>query len=693
MPPSLQPVPVAPPTFDTQSSRAPSEESHPPPSFRPNQPRKLRKARKDDGYDSEGYLSDSSKKKKKNKDRKNAVPPSHEAEFLSDGGYLSDTTKKKKKDKKGDKLTDGYVTDSSTKAQKKSAKKSSSRLEDGDLSEGGYLSEVSLKKKKTFFRLGSRSPSTSRKGGSSSDPLPPPVPALPPQAQAHPIADRFARSPVHSEEPDGGSVTPSIRTAYSPIPPSVNESLTPLTSAFVGRAWSPTSDSVRTANRPPSADLSLENLTSSSMSHETNQFSPDSPSMQSWEAVPYAHSRARSREAEGRALSPGSSSHEHLTPAAPRPHGVRFTPSTRFSPSESTFPVPPSPPEVPVAPDNRQMRPKISLPITSGLNSNPSSASPSPLHSILRNSPSMSSPSDSRPFLSPAPRPRTAPSPKPAFLRGASPSQSDLSIISSSEFIVPSPRPRFYDELPPPSPPPTGPLPDVPPSGGLYAQPIPSIKRGREAPFPARGVLPAEEASRLIETTLRARREALLARLADSGTGNRDSEFVGVDNDNIVPDMPWLAAETAPMPPPSPPPEEQREVEEDWPDDESVRPDIAEFYLYEPDGNRVSASIGGRADIVAGRRRSPDAPHDERSTYTYSYTPSTSGDARGDVESYYFGAPSDDEGVDDHSTEAQSRASFVDDERSHNMRERLIARVDALYGAEKVPPVPKLRPF
>lgn len=271
---------------------------------------------------------------------------------------------------------------------------------------------------------------------------------------------------------------------------------------------------------------------------------------------------------------------------------------------------------------------------------------------------------------------------------------------------MPSPRPRFYDELPPPSPPPTGPLPDVPSSGGLYSQPVPSIKRGREAPFPARGVLPAEEASRLIESTLRARREALLARLADSeaaeagpsGIGNDDNGFdVGVDG-SIVPDLPWLAAETSPMPPPSPPPEQQREDEQDWPDDESVRPDIAQFYLYEPSGERVSVS-GGVEEMISGRRRSPDAPHDERSSYTYSYTPSTvGGDARGDVESYYFGDPdttSDggaDDGADD-STEAQSRASFVDDERSHNMRARLIARVDALYGAEKVPPVPKLRPF
>ena len=716
MPPGPQPTIVSPPpTFDTQSIRAPSEESHAQSSIRPNQPRKLRKARKDDGYDSDGgYLSDSSKKKKKSKDRKNAGSSSHEADFTSDGGYLSDATKKtsdKKKDKKGNKVTDGYVTDSS-KTHHKLTKKSRPHLDDAEFSDGGYLSEVSVKKKKTFFRrLGSRSQPTSQKGGLSSESLPPPpVPALPPQQL--PIAERFSRSPVPFEHPDGSltSATPSIRTAYSPVPPSVDESVTTLTSAF-GRTWSPPpppSDSVMTATRPPSADLSLENWTSSSASHGVNQFSPVSPVMQSWEALPHVPPRAQSREAEGRSLSPGSS-HEQLSAAhaTSRPHGVRFTPSTRFSPSDSTFPIPPSPSEVSVAPDKRHQRPKISLPNTSALNLDPPSASPSPLHSILRNATPISSPSDSRPFLSPAPRSRMTPSPNPPFLRGVSPSLSDLSIISSSEFIVPSPRPRFLDDLPPPSPPPTGPLPEVPSSGGLYSQPIPSIKRGREPPFPARGVLPAEQASRIIESTLRARREALLARLADSeaeahavetghgGIGNGGNEFdVGID-DNIVPDMQWLA-EAASIPPPSPPPpEQQREEEQDWPDDESVRPDIAQFYLYEPSGN------GGGArdrDVIAGRRRSPDAPHDERSTYTYSYATSTAGDARGDIESYYFGVPDPanegnaDDVVDD-STEAQSRASFVDDERSQGMRARLIARVDALYGAEQFPPVPKLRPF
>ncbi|KAH9024864.1 hypothetical protein EDB85DRAFT_1894122 [Lactarius pseudohatsudake] len=719
-----KPAIVVPPlTLDVQYTRAPSEDSYSyaPSSLRSNQPRKLRKARKDDGDDSDGgYLSDSSKKKKKGKDRKNAGSSSHEADFVSDGGYLSDATKKssdkKKKDKKGDKVTDGYVTDSSTKTHHKLSKKSRAHVDDADLSDGGYLSEASVKKKKPFFRLGSRSPSTSRKAAVSIDSLPPPVPALPPPM--HPIADRFARSPVSFDQLDDGrlsSAAPSIRAAYSPVPPSLDGSVTPLPSVYRG-GWSPPprSDSMRTATRPSSVDLSTENFSSSSTSHENIQFAPVSP-MQAREAViPYDPPRGRSRDAESRTLSPGSS-HEQL-PAAPgalRQHGVRFTPSTRFSPSDGAFPIPPSPSEVSAAPEKRHLRPKISLPNTSTFNSNSSSTSASPLPSILRNAPPMSAPSDSRPFLSPVTRSRLTPSPgipNAPFLRGVSPSLSDISIISSSEFIVPSPRPRFFDELPPPSPPPTGPLPDVPSYGFFSQQQIPHIKRGRESPFPARGILPAEEASRLIEGTLRARREALLARLADSEAESRAAEMspggngddggngnepeVEVD-DNDVPDLPWLT-EDVPTPPASLPLEQQREDEQDWPDDESVRPDVAQFYLYAPSGNSNSGGVGGTEDSVARRRRTPDAPHDERSTYTDSYAASTAGrgDARADIESYYFGVPDaagDDSADDGEATE--SRASFVDDERSHSMRARLVARVDALYGTEKLPPVPKLRPF
>lgn len=207
---------------------------------------------------------------------------------------------------------------------------------------------------------------------------------------------------------------------------------------------------------------------------------------------------------------------------------------------------------------------------------------------------------------------------------------------------------------------------------------------------------------------MRARREVILARLADleveslaaemshNGDGNEFDD--GID-DNGVPELPWLR-EAVPAPMPLSPPEQQREDEQDWPDDESVRPDIAQFYLYAPSdsGDGDDGPDSGRS-VIARRRRTPDAPHDERSTYTYSYS-GGGGDARGDIESYYFGDPdiasdygSAEGGADNSTADSQSRASFVDDERSREMRQRFLARVDALYGPDKVPPVPRLRPF
>ncbi len=214
---------------------------------------------------------------------------------------------------------------------------------------------------------------------------------------------------------------------------------------------------------------------------------------------------------------------------------------------------------------------------------------------------------------------------------------------------------------------------------------------------------------------MRSRREALLARLADAeekalfeelasstdshGHGNSDEAGVSVDH-SVVPDLPWLS-EAALSPPESLPPEPLREEDErEWPDDESVRPDIAEFYLYNgandgDGGNRRKEVRREPEDVAARRRRTPDAPRDERSMYTDSYAASSF--AREDIESYYFRVPdhpSDDENEsirDD--GESQARPSFVDEERSQAMRARLIARVDAMYGKEKLPPVPKLRPF
>jgi len=224
---------------------------------------------------------------------------------------------------------------------------------------------------------------------------------------------------------------------------------------------------------------------------------------------------------------------------------------------------------------------------------------------------------------------------------------------------------------------------------GLHSQPH-STKRNRQPPFPLQGGSPVQGAPRLVERTQRTRQEALHAHLTEvqaeiQATALGD-DVHGDDRDDD--DLPWLAERVA-LEPPSPP----RNQEVDgyaWPEDEPVRPDIPQFYLYAP------PSPGGGAGLVI-KRPSPDVPDDERSTYTFSYS-ATSTDMRtstmtapmqSDVHSYYFGG-ADQDGDGD---ERLLHAHFVDDEPSNAMRARLIARADARYGLEKIPPVPKIRPF
>jgi hypothetical protein len=684
-----------------------SEDSHVSSLPPPHQPRKLRKARKDSDEGDGGYLSDGAKKKKKDKkDQKKSAGSSHEPEYLSEGGYLSDTTKrglekkKKQKDKKGDKMTEDRSSDSPVKIHK-STKKSRTPSDDGDISDGTYLSETSMKKKKTFFRLRSRSSSAARKGGASSDSPPPPVPALP--LTPLPSAGSFTRSPTLFNFPERG--LPSGGT------PTVDESSV-LTSSLSWRRWSPPppTDSSKATTRSLSVDTSAENSSSSS-SHETGWHSPFLPLAQTREVAPYGSQYPQSHEPESRVLSALNSREQApvSAPAAPRQHGVRFAPSRPFGSS----PISSSPSAANVTFGKQPPRPKTPPQIASPLYKSSSSSSsvlpslippvlhaPSPKLAPSDASPRLA-PSDTLPFLSrtvratPSPLMLTPSTPPPPHR--ASPAISDLSIVSSSDFIVPSPRPRFFEDLPPPSPPPTCPLPDLP-SRGLPSELLSAVARGRQLPFPARGVLPVQEASRLIERTERTRQDVLQKRLAavqaeaevlSSAAGDVIDDDAYDDEDDDL----WLA-DRAP-PPPSPSLEQAHEDERDWPDDESVRPDVAQFYLYASPGPK-----GGEREVAA--HRLPDVPDDERSTYTYSFAPpspsvdmrtsATIQSERSDVLSYYFDELNRDGAAGD--KERLSRPSAVDSEHSREMRARLIARVDALYGADKIPPMPKLRqPF
>lgn len=668
------------PTPELQAGRARSEDSYTPTPLLPHQPRKLRKARKDLFESDGGYLSDSSKKKKKDKkDQKNGSELSFGPEYQSDGEHLSDLTKsgvdKKKRQKdNGSKMSDDLGANSSIKTSNVSTKKSRMPSDDVDVSDGGYLSEVTGKKKRSFFSRRSRSPSTARKGLPRD--APPPVPTLPPTPI--PTSEDFTHSPNFSNFPD--SSTPNggtpIWASHHTVPPSLDER--PDSNSSLqrrDRSSSPPSDNIRGTIRSRSVDTSSENLTPSTTSHEIGGNSPV-PHALPWEATSYIP------RPHGPETLPWSEAHAHEQPpvsasAISRPYGVRFTASTRFDSSGGIFPTPPSSPAVVITSEGSAPRPRIIVP--DALKASPSPGPPSPVPPVRRNASPMSAPLAPQPFLSRSLR--STPSLgtlTPPIPRGVSPAFSE-----SSDFIVRSPRPRFFEDLPPPSPPPTGPLPELP-SQGPYSHLVPQIRRGRQSPFPTQGILPVQEVSRLIERTERRRLEAQVGIQPES----MDDDI----NNDVHDDLSQLTDRVV-LVPPSP----HSDVQEDeyWPDDESVRPDIAQFYFYE------SPSSSGITTSRVAPGASPDEP-DDFSTYKFPFVRSFSSEnlppspmtpaVPSGIHSYYF-----EHGRGGGGEDGEGRSQFFDedDENNHVMRTRFVARVaDAFHGAEKTRPMPKLlRPF
>ncbi|KAG6887716.1 hypothetical protein C0992_011003 [Termitomyces sp. T32_za158] len=334
------------------------------------------------------------------------------------------------------------------------------------------------------------------------------------------------------------------------------------------------------------------------------------------------------------------------------------------------------------------------------------------------------------------PRPTLTPSTKsPSFSDLPSPSPTDsqqsLTIIPSTDYIVPSPYPSplplqspsvlAYYDIPPPSPPPSGPLPKIPPPASVSSrsrtlerptngavarsrtpesklsnQFIPSIRRGRQSPLPARPNLPQTRAAHVVSEAESDLKMSI----------NR--EFYGfplpkVKNDQAV---------------------EQREVEKarDWmkerdsvakrssdgswdaiaaycgdedDEDDDMRDVLDRFEEAKIDvgiGALQNELNGGKA---LGRNRSFEAIEkritgkyeddkdleyqDEDDNYE---APRKSMEDDGDTNSRWSGTMS-----------IYSRASVLDPEKSEEARQRFIKRVEDLYGdggREKIPPVPKI---
>ncbi|KZT00003.1 uncharacterized protein LAESUDRAFT_745979 [Laetiporus sulphureus 93-53] len=213
--------------FDLSATPEPRTISPFPPSPRNGRLRRLWS----NGSDSDGgYLSDSGKSKKdkkkdkKAKNKKKDKEDGDGTEYESDGGYFSEASRTQRKKSKGEKkskakasATDApatdYETDGSTgrsRIKKEQRARKGSLAAPTDDSDGGNLSEASTKRK-GFFRLNSRSRKKRDAAEGSPSPEVPPVPALP--FVSLPIAERFLRTPTPSST-DGSSTASTITSQH-----------------------------------------------------------------------------------------------------------------------------------------------------------------------------------------------------------------------------------------------------------------------------------------------------------------------------------------------------------------------------------------------------------------------------------------------------------------------------------------------
>ncbi|GLB42814.1 hypothetical protein LshimejAT787_1202630 [Lyophyllum shimeji] len=447
-----------------------------------------------------------------------------------------------------DGYTTGYETDGTPAKGIKSSKKPSKSKAVGDAgyeTDSGYLSSTSTKSKKSrFFRLGSKQSKQDQEEVPAM-----PTAVIPMEPVPLPIALKFATTlgpPPASATASSNNISPTSTDPelqnLSMTSPAVTASSAPTPTA----ADSPTSPTAVTSNTRESfgsVESGASASASSSASHKRRGiqfFAQDSAHGQGSGSYSTINSASRVPLPPSAATSPTSPSSKTRPPISlPLTHTTSLSPSLGAYPSTTITPTgssskPPSPSSTVISPST------LSSPTV------PTSRNPSPVPrtqflQATTPSPSPNPSGTSSPQPRPRPRfpptdgfsPRLTPKPSPSpsvrspspFLRspsrqGQREGRPDLTIIPSTSFIVPSPRASpgpglpspnknvfAYYDIPPPSPPPAGPLPSVPharqdhgsssiarsrtPEQDLFAQPIPSIQRGREPPFPARPVLPS----------------------------------------------------------------------------------------------------------------------------------------------------------------------------------------------------------
>ncbi|KAI0821715.1 hypothetical protein BC628DRAFT_1341179 [Trametes gibbosa] len=736
-----------------------------------------RKIKPDGGYESDGgYMSEAGKGKEKEKAekakkaKKGAKSKKNGGDATdneSDGGYLSEFSlrkkksrkekEKEKKEKDKSKPTDSPTTDNETDkgpSKGRPRKQGVASPVSGDESDGGYLSEASSKTRR-FFRLNSRS---RRKDlGDSPSEQAPPVPALPSLPHLnHPIADMWSRA--------GTPVPPDARNA-TPLPGDAASSVRPSGETFMSMdsfnttttdtsATSDTSNTVESDERRESVMSSEESLTRAFRDAESVR-SPSIDFLSTFRragAAPLSPSKyglrpeggpslpASPRSPLSPALSPSKSVRSRPKISAPNtttltqkhvPVPLTLTPPT---PTASSTLYPPSP-----DPDYVIVTPSPSAPNTPRAPENGHSANLSVASNATSNSNGSSSPGLQRPKVlayydlpPPSPPPRGPLPDVPSDIsRSTSPSWSMMDqSTSNSRFPRSAPAdtadPRGQQQqqhrpLPTPIDRPntaaahplsreiaTSPATDSRPRSPIprIASPVPPALRGRVSPFPTAPVLPREQTTQLMRRTSKLTQEAVI-RASRYGTANATapapasasgypathSRWPSQDRQLGVQWQPRSASALDTRRPSDlghdsddggsflAYDDEDEDEEEDLSDrSPNTRPTSAEPPEPSPDVNQILA--GFRAEQSA--RLEGHKAHPVRESHTLSTI--VAGYERDTV---YL----DEEGGGDRYSvwsDAASRHSFLDTERSAAIREKFVRRVEAMYGKDTVPPVPHL---
>ncbi|KAG5725127.1 hypothetical protein E4T56_gene10233 [Termitomyces sp. T112] len=536
----------------------------------------------------------------------------------------------------------------------------------------------------------------------------------------------FGQDPV----PNGGSGNYVSTTPPSqiPLPPSGSPIDTSVESSSAHHSSS------RGSNPPPSAFSSVQHSLSSSLSnppsafslvHHSSSNSLNSPPAFTPQVFPTARNPSLSRGAS--IIRPQlpqvtSESVSTLEPTIPLSPITVFTTPVQSLPVTTQFSRLPAPVAVQLRSSPINVTQSSCLPPT--IPTYPSRPSPTATTQALRPRP-RNPPTEGfgpRPTLTPS---TTPPSPSNPLSPNPAGSRQSLSIIPSTDYIVPSPHPSplplsspsvlAYYDIPPPSPPPSGPLPKIPLPGSLSSrsrtlersvngtasrsrtpeprllhQPIPNIQRGRENPFPLRPILPQPTAPGVgpgLEADSKVSRYKELPGLSlpkeknDQVVERREvdkardwvKERDSMAKRSSVGSWDAIAAYGG---------------EDDEDDDDDMR-DVLERFEEARINSEIDAiqneldgwkALGRSQSFEAIKERIKGMYEDNQDPEDEALRKSLEDD--GDTNSRWSGTMS-----------IYSRTSVLDPEKSEEARQRFIKRVEDLYGdggREKIPPVPKI---